>query len=174
MIRIPRIGTLFFLLAVIIGHTPVSLAVTHISNDPMGFYGIQWGHSLINHPQLLRIDTDNNIVYYGLNNAEPKAWDIPVESMKFLALNDQFAQVLVHYQGQDTHQAIITYLETTYGKHSLAPGSMMRGLNQQFSWRGTETEISVTYRGLTEHGFLAIQSRILAAKLMNAISDQSF
>ncbi|MGB0911204.1 MAG: hypothetical protein ACPGYT_12645 [Nitrospirales bacterium] len=164
----------FFILFLLIGHTPSSLAVIPISDDPMGFYGIQWGHSLINHPKLLKIDSDNNIVFYGLNNTEPKAWDIPVESMKFLTLDDQFAQARIHYQSEDTHKAILAYLESTYGKHTFAPGAMMRGLNQQYSWRGTVTEISVTYRGLTEHGFIAIQSRILAAELMNAVSDQSF
>ena len=173
MIQTPQRASLFLLL-LLIGYAPSSLAVITISNDPMGFYGIHWGHSLINHPKLQKVDSDNNIAFYSLNNTEPKAWNIPVKSMKFLAWNDQFAQALVHYQSKDTHQAILAYLESTYGKHTLAPGSMMRGLNQQFSWRGNITEISITYRGLTERGFISIQSRILAAELMNAVSDQSF
>ena len=91
-----------------------------------------------------------------------------------MTLNDQFAQAHIHYQGEKTHEAILDYLESTYGKNSLPPGSMMRGLNQQYFWRGTVTEISLTYRGLAEQGFISIQSQILAAGLMNAVSDQLF
>ncbi len=163
----------FVLALFLFGQSIYSIAGT-MANDPEGFYGIRWGHSLAKHPKLLQTDSDNKIVFYGLRQTKPIAWGIPVESINFLTLNDQFAQARIHYQGQHTHLAILDYLETAYGKHEYSPGSMMRGLNQQFSWRGSTTEIAITYRGLTEHGFISIQSRILAAGLMNAISDQSF
>ena len=173
MREFPLIRGTVFLLLLFFGHSTFGIAGT-ILKDPMGFYGIRWGHSLVNHPNFIQIDSEKDIIFYGLKNTEPKVWGIPVQSMKFLTLNDQFAQALVHYQGENTHQAILDYLEVTHGKNEFSPGSMMRGLNQQHSWRGTNTEISITYRGLTEHGFISIQSRILAAGLMNAVSDQLF
>jgi len=42
---------------------------------------------------------------------------------------------------------------------------MMRGLNQQFDWRGTETEITLTYEARGERGFISIDSMLLAPRL---------
>ena len=145
-----------------------------IQDDPLGFDGIKWGRSLEHHPRLVQVDRSEDIVFYGLKDTAVLAWGIPVESIKFLAVKNQFAQALIHYQGEDTHQTLMEYLETTFGEHQLSPGSMMRGLNQHYSWRGHTTEISLTYHGLTERGFISVQSRVLAAALMNAVSDQKF
>ena len=173
MMRIPlHIPHLVIILMLFVTATWSQARTIH--DDPLGFYGITWGHSLKHHPRLIQIDREGQIVFYRLKNTNPQAWGIPVESIKFLTLDDQFAQALIHYQGETTHQALLNYLETTHGKTTLSPGSMMRGLNQQYSWRGDTTEISLTYRGLNERGFISVQSRILAAGLMNAVSDQSF
>ncbi len=145
-----------------------------INNDPQGFYGIQWGHSLITRQEFIQIDVENKIASYRLKKSEPDAWGIPVKSIKFLTLNNQFAQALIYYQGEETHRSLLDHLESTYGKNKLSPGSMMRGLNQQYSWRGQLTEILMTYRGLTARGFISVQSRILAAGLLNEVSDQLF
>ena len=161
------------IVSLIIGLSTPCLAGT-IENDPMGFYGIKWGHSLVNHPKLSQIDSEKEIAFYRTKNSNPTAWGTPVQSIKFLTLNDQFAQAQIHYRGEKSHQAILRYLEGSYGKNSRSPGSMMRGLNQQYWWRGAVTEISMSYHGLTERGFISIQSRILAAGLLNAVSDQTF
>jgi len=50
---------------------------------------------------------------------------------------------------------------------------MIRGLNQEYSWRLDETEISLSYRGLGERGFLMIQSRVLAPRFLELLSDHT-
>ena len=145
-----------------------------IEKDPLGFYGIPWGQSLANRSEFVRIDSDSHIDRYTLKESSPEIGGVQVESIKFLTYDNRFAQVTVHYRGSDTHHSLLNYLESEYGEIHLNPGSMMRGLNQQYTWRGPETEITVTYRGLVERGFLAVESRILAPRLMDSISDNSF
>ena len=173
MLETPLIRNSIFAFLIICGPSNTSWAGT-IINDPMGFNGIEWGSSLLNHPQFIQIDSENDVAFYRLKKTELSAWGVPVESMKFLTLKDKFAQVLIHYRGEAIHRSILNHLESSYGKNKLSPGSMMRGLNQQYSWRGSITEISITYRELTQRGFITIQSQILAAGLMNAVSDQLF
>ena len=48
---------------------------------------------------------------------------------------------------------------------------MIRGLNQEYSWRLEDTEISLSYRELGERGLLTIQSRILAPRFLELLSD---
>jgi hypothetical protein len=53
------------------------------------------------------------------------------------------------------------------------PGQMMRGLNQQYTWRGPETEISLTYEANRDRGFVFIESRNLAPRFQDRIADSA-
>jgi hypothetical protein len=50
---------------------------------------------------------------------------------------------------------------------------MMRGLNQQYTWRGTDTEINLTYHANTERGYIFIDSRTLAPRFNDRITDSA-
>ena len=50
---------------------------------------------------------------------------------------------------------------------------MTRGLNQQYNWRGTETEINLTYQAGTERGYIFIDSRTLAPRFNDDITDSA-
>ena len=136
-----------------------------MDNDPLGFHGIQWGKAISDRSEFIHIESGEHIDEYALKDASPQIGGIAVRSMKFITIDDRFAQVIIHYQGQTTHQSILDYLESQYGTIDLMPGAMMRGLNQQYTWRGSETEISVMYRGLGERGFLTLESRLLAPRI---------
>jgi hypothetical protein len=88
-----------------------------------------------------------------------------------LSVDEQFARVTIHYQGDDRHKQILAYLEKQFGSLERVPGQMVRGLNQQYTWRGTDTEITVTYHASTEQGFVFIDSRTLAPRFNDHISD---
>ena len=145
-----------------------------IENDPLGFYGIEWGQSLADRSEFQQIDSDNVVDAYTLKEPHPEVGGVPVESIKFLTFSNRFAKVTIHYKGKDIHRSLLNYLESEFGEIELNPGAMMRGLNQQYTWRGPETEITVTYQGLVERGFMAVESRILAPEIMNATQDQSY
>lgn len=100
--------------------------------------------------------------------------DADVESMRFLAINDRFARVIMRYRGKTNHDRILPYLESQYGAIERLPGQMMRGLNQQYNWRGTDTEINLTYQSQGERGFVSFDSRELAPRFMDQYPDNAY
>ena len=144
-----------------------------IVKDPNGFAGIQWGESLLPREDLVLIEPDERIHTFQFRDSPPNLASISVESLKLLSIDGQFARVMIHYQGERIHTQIMNYLETRFGKINLNPGSMMRGLNQGYLWRGSNTEISLNYRGFGERGFIMFQSRILAPRFLDSLSEHS-
>ena len=144
-----------------------------IDQDPNGFFGITWGNPLTNRQDLKQIDSSDSLQIYTLKQGNPHVEGIPMESVKLYSLDDQYARALFRYQGASTHKSLLQYLETRFGKTDRSYGTMMRGLNQQYTWRGPETEISITYHGFREQGFLIAESRILAPLLLDLYEEQS-
>ena len=122
-------------------------------NDPKGFHNIVWGAGLDDKAGFGSRQGGPNINEYQLRNAPPSFAGIPVESVRFFSVDDQFARVTIRYHGEDRHKQILAYLEQEFGSIERFPGQMMRGLNQQYNWRGTETEINLTYQASTERGY---------------------
>ncbi len=165
---------LFFILGSLLLWAPFALGGTPIENDPQGFWGIPWGKSLAGRHDLKKIDTLPTFDIYSPATDNLQVEGIPVDKVKLYVLNDQFARALVHYKGELNHHSLLKSLESRFGKIDQAYGSMMRGLNQQYSWRGPETEITLTYHGYRERGVLTAESRILAPRFLDAFSDNAF
>ena len=142
-------------------------------NDPNGFQNLSWGVALTMRPDLVVTRADPHVIEYQFRDGQPLFAGIPVESLRFLSVDGQFARVTIRYQGDDRHKQILTYLEQQFGSLERAPGQMMRGLNQQYNWRGTDTEINLTYHANTERGFIFIDSRTLAPRFNDLITDSA-
>jgi hypothetical protein len=142
-------------------------------NDPHGFQNLAWGAALTTRPDLEVVRPGAHVNEYQLRNSPPFFAGIPVESVRFLSVDEQFARVTIRYQGDDRHKQILTYLEQQFGSHERVPGQMMRGLNQQYTWRGTDTEINLTYHANTERGYIFIDSRTLAPRFNDRITDSA-
>lgn len=140
-------------------------------NDPNGFQTMAWGIALTTRPDLEITRPGPHVNEYQLRGSQPLFAGIPVESLRFLSVDEQFARVTIRYQGDDRHKQILTYLEQQFGPLERVPGQMMRGLNQQYNWRGTDTEINLTYHANTERGFIFIDSRTLAPRFNDHIAD---
>jgi len=147
---------------------------TPIEQDPKGFFGITWGKPLANRNDLKEIDASNTLHVYTLKHGEPHVEGIPMESVKLYGLEDKYARALFRYKGASTHKSLLEYLEGRFGKSGPSRGGMMRGLNQQYTWRGPETEITITYHGFRERGFLTAESRLLAPRFLDVHGDHSF
>ena len=150
-----------------------AISGTSIEHDPQGFFGIPWGKSLANREDLKKIDSSDSTRIYTLKQGHPHIEGIQMESVKLYVLENKYARALFHYQGTATHQSLLQFLETRFGKIDRTYGTMMRGLNQQYTWRGPETEISITYHGFREQGFLIAESRVLAPLLLDLYEEQS-
>jgi hypothetical protein len=142
-------------------------------NDPNGFQSLAWGVTLTTRQDLEVARAGPHVNEYRLREGPPAYAGVPVESLLFLSVDEKFARVTIHYQGEDRHKQILTYLEHKYGSLERVPGQMMRGLNQQYTWRGTDTEINMTYHANTERGFIFIDSRTLAPLFNNHINDSA-
>ena len=142
-----------------------------MTNDPQGFRNIVWGTELTARTDLEPTRQGRNIVEYRFKNIPPSFADIPVESLRLSTVDNQFARVTIRYRGEETHKKILAYLELQFGQTERLPGQMLRGLNQQYNWRGSESEISLTYQASTERGYLFLDSRTLAPRFNDMLAD---
>jgi hypothetical protein len=157
--------------AVLIALLPAAAAAGLMKNDPKGFGNIAWGTSLAARSDLAVARTGPNVTEYEFRGLAPSFGGVPVQSVRLSTVDEQFARVTIRYQGEETHKRILAYLEREYGPVERLPGQMMRGLNQQYNWRGSDSEINVTYQASTERGFLFIDSRTLAPRFNDNIAD---
>jgi hypothetical protein len=150
---------------------PVLAHAVPMVNDPNGFQSLTWGALLTTRPDLVITRTSPHVNEYQLKESQPSFDGIPVESLHFVSVDEQFARVTIRYHGSDRHKQILAHLERQFGSLERVPGQMIRGLSQQYNWRGTNTEINVTYHENTERGFIFIDSRTLAPRFNDHITD---
>ncbi len=144
-----------------------------MQNDPEGFQGIAWGSSLNTVEEVTVSSSWDQFKEYEFKAGPPRLGQAPLRSVKLSTVGGKFARVTIHYQGEKTHAQVLAYLEERYGVIERWPGSMVRGLNQQFNWRGPETEINLTYQGMGERGYIFIESRTLAPRFTDVLSEHS-
>jgi hypothetical protein len=139
-------------------------------NDPKGFHDIPWGSPLQDRPDMVLLESRGRITEYAIKDGHLELGQAQVESVKFVAIDGKFARVAVWYRGESTHAQVLAYVESRFGPADRAPGAMMRGLNQEFTWLGEETSVSLTYFGAQrQRGDLFIESRVLAPLFMDAL-----
>jgi hypothetical protein len=165
---LPPVLLLMCVGTIVIGERPAGAA--SMKNDPKGFHGIAWG-SPLNEGEFAPSHVGAHINDYRLKNGTPRFADTDVDSVVFSTVDNQFARVTIRYRGQATHKTLLEYLERTYGKIERIPGQMTRGLNQQYNWRGPETEINLTYEGNLERGYIFIESRTLSPRFNDGLTD---
>ncbi|MDT3778392.1 hypothetical protein PJI16_12560 [Nitrospira sp. MA-1] len=146
-----------------------ALSATPIENDPKGFFGSLWGHSLRERSDLKQIDSLNSLQIYTIKLGAPQLGSIELESVKLYTIDGKYVRALFHYKGEATHNSLLQYLENEFGKSNDPYGSMIRA--QQYNWRGPDTEIALTYHGFRDRGILAVESRIYAPLLLDSLSS---
>ncbi|MDH4186154.1 MAG: hypothetical protein OEV08_04080 [Nitrospira sp.] len=144
-----------------------------MTNDPNGFQDLTWGANLSDRQELEVARAGQHINEFQLRSGTPSYAGTPVERIRFLAIDGQFARVTIRYHGNNEHKHILSYLEQQFGSLERIPGQMVRGLNQQYTWRGNDTEINLTYHANTERGYLFIDSRTLAPRFNDRITDSA-
>lgn len=140
-------------------------------NDPKGFRNIPWGAALANQAELTLVQNMDRVMGYEAKQEPPRLGEAKVDSVRLFTIDGQFGRVTIRYQGKDAHDAVLVYLQSQFGPIDRSPGSMMRGLNQQYNWRGADTEINLTYEAKRERGYLFIESRNLSPRFNDALAD---
>ena len=143
-------------------------------NDPDGYNGLRWGTTLAKASELTLVKSTDRTAEFSPKDGVPLFGEAKVDSMTFIAIDEQFARVIVRYKGVATHTQVLGHLQKVYGPLDRSPGSMVRGLNQQFDWRGENTEVNVLYESVRDRGFIFIESRILASKFNEGLSETAY
>jgi hypothetical protein len=150
-----------------------ALAVT-MAQDDDGFAGIRWGTSLADRPGLTKMHSTERTNEFEPTADIPRFGDATVESIRYVAIDQQFARVAIRYHGEANHRAMLQFLQSRFGALDHTPGQMMRGLNQQYYWRGSDTQINVTFDGRSQRGNVFIESLSLAPRFNEGISDTGY
>lgn len=144
-----------------------------MTDDPKGFRDIPWGTPLSSRQDLKPLHSSPHIVEY-LFTAKPSSFaGAEMASIRCLSLDDQFARVVIRYEGDQIHRQVLDHLESRFGRLDRVPGQMARGLTQQYNWRGADTEINLTYQAGTALGYIFIDSRTLAPRFNDDITDSA-
>lgn len=132
-----------------------------------------WGTTLSSRQDMEMIRASTHIVEY-LPKIDPLSFaDTEMTSILYLSVDDQFARVTIRYQGSYVHKQVLNFLETRFGRLDRVPGQMARGLTQQYTWRGSDTEINLTYQAGTERGYIFFDNRTLAPRFNDYITDSA-
>ncbi|MBL8074202.1 MAG: hypothetical protein JNL29_07515 [Nitrospira sp.] len=167
----PRIWSTALILLVMIGID--SAWAVSMTEDPKGFRDLTWGMKLSSRQDVDMIRAGTHIVEY-LPKTDPLSFaGTEITSILYLSVDDQFARVTIRYQGAHVHQQVLNFLETRFGRLDRVPGQMARGLTQQYNWRGSDTEINLTYQAGTERGYIFFDSRTLAPRFNDHITDSA-
>jgi hypothetical protein len=159
--------------AALLAPAPAAHAVVMV-NDPKGFNEIAWGAPLDNRPELALVNTARRIKEYDLRSGPLPLGEAKVDTMRLSAVDGKFARVTIRYRGKDVHARLLAHLQAQYGPLDRTPGQTMRGFNQQYNWRGTDTEINMTYEGQGERGFLFIESTVLAPRFNDTLPESAY
>lgn len=154
--------------------TQLVLAAQTIRDDPKGFRGIPWGASLDDVDELKLVSTWRIVKEYEYAEGAPQFADASLTSLRLSSVYGKFARVSIKYKGEETHNQILAYLESQFGEIEYMPGAMVRGLNQQYTWRGSDTEINLTYQGYGERGFLFLESRTHAPRFNDVLPEHAY
>jgi hypothetical protein len=151
---------------------PALAAAVGMVNDPKGFQGIPWGTPLAERQDLREVSAGDKIREYEPADGTAKLGEIPVATLRFSTIQGKFARVTIRYQGAQTHRRILAYLQGQFGPLDLTPGQLAGGEEQQLTWRGPDTEVTLLYQRGGERGLLFIESRILAPAFIESVGCQ--
>ncbi len=149
--------------------SPTASAVSMV-NDPKGFQGIPWGTALADSPNVTLVESTDRIKQFDLKQSPPRLGEATVESLRLVSIDGKFARVIIRYQGMKTHQLVLQHLQSQFGPLDLTPGQIARGILQQFTWFGPESEITLTYDVKRDLGLIFLESRALASKFQEGMA----
>jgi hypothetical protein len=151
----------------------LALAVP-IINDPNGFEDIPWGATFSETEHFVKVEEAGRLQTYEVKGKPPALGTTPVDSMRFTTFESKFGRVTVRYSGKDTHEGILTYLQSKYGALDRTPGQIAVGPVKVYAWHGFDTEITLRYETKVERGIIFFESRTLREKLSEGNSGTVF
>lgn len=154
---------------------PAALALAvPIVNDPNGFEGMLWGTELGESDQLKQVEVAGALRSFEQKTGTPALGAIPVDVLRYTTFEGKFGRVLIRYHGKETHEQMLTYLQSKYGPLDRTPGQISVGPIRVYAWHGFDTEITLRFESRAEEGIIFFESRTLREKLAEGNSGTVF
>lgn len=161
------------ILCLLLYATAPALAVP-IVNDPNGFESIPWGASLAEMEHFVRIEEAGRLQTYEQAGHAPVLGTVPVDSIRFTTFEKKLGRVIARYSGKETHEKILTYLQSTYGPLDRTPGQIAVGPVKVYTWHGFHTEVTLRFETGPDRGIIFFESLTLPEKLVDGNSATVF
>ena len=145
-----------------------------IVNDPDGFGDIPWGTILSETAHVAKIEDSGRVQVYEPIGRTPVLGPVTVDSIRLTTFEKKFGRVTIRYSGQDTHDAILTYLQSTYGPLDQTPGQITVGSVKVYTWRGVSTDVTLRFDSTLDRGIIFFESRTLPEKPVDETSSTAF
>ncbi|MCI3953866.1 MAG: exported protein of unknown function [Burkholderiales bacterium] len=147
----------------------VALAVP-MQNDPNGFEGIPWGAAFSESDTFVKVEDSGRAQTYELKGIAPTLGSAPVDSMRFNTIDGGFARVTVRYNGKETHDRLLGFLQQRFGPLDRTPGQIAGGAVKFFNWQGADSEIILRYDVRTSQGIIFFESQVFRGKFNESAS----
>jgi hypothetical protein len=145
-----------------------------MTNDPDGFDGIPWGTAFDDSDRFKKMEDTGRLSTFELRSGDPMLGSVKVESIRFMAIEGQFARVTVRYRGKNVHEEILNYLQAQYGPIDRTPGQIASGVVKFLSWQGFNSEITLRYDARTDQGIIFFESQTLRSRILDGNSATVF
>jgi hypothetical protein len=143
-----------------------------MTEDPKGFEGIPWGAALSESETFKKVEDFGQLKTYEFKGGPPSFGPAKVESMKFTTVDDRFARVTVRYQGKETHDQLLSFLQSRFGPLDRTPGQFAGGAVKLFAWQGEDTVVSLRYETRTDRGIIFFENPTLASRIEGAMAPE--
>jgi len=155
-------------------HAATPALAVPLVNDPNGFEDIPWGTPLAEMEYFSRVEDAGRLQVYEQIKQAAALGTIPVDSKRFTTFEKKFGRVTVRYSGNETHERILTYLQSMYGPLDRTPGQITVGPVKVYAWHGFHTEVALRFETETAHGIIFFESLTLPEKLSDGTSTTVF
>ncbi|OQW31301.1 MAG: hypothetical protein A4E19_20235 [Nitrospira sp. SG-bin1] len=145
-----------------------------IISDSNGFEDIPWGTILSEGEHFTKVEDSGRLQIYERNGRPPLLGITPVDSMRFTTFEKKFGRVTVRYSGKETHDELLTYLQSNYGPLDRTPGQITVGPVKVYAWHGFHTEVTLRFETRLGHGIIFFESRMLPEKLVDETALTAF
>ena len=154
--------------------TTVPALAVPIVNDPNGFERLPWGTALAEMEQFVRIEEAGRLQIYEQAGQAPVLGTVSVDSIRFTTFEKKLGRVTVRYNGKETHEKILAYLQATYGPLDRTPGQIAVGPVKVYAWHGFHTEVTLRFEAGPDRGIIFFESLTLPERLVDGNSATVF
>jgi hypothetical protein len=119
----------------------IGLEILHAADLKDGFLGIQWGTSISELPDLVKVSEKNDVSYYRNQKKSYTVFDIETPSVVFGFYKDKFFAAYVQVESIQVFDRITDHLTQIFG----SPKKILKVIEQQtiYRWKYEDTKIKL-------------------------------